>query len=98
MSTFCTLLNTVQSFLFQNNFYDKILTVYSKLQYKETLFYFTVKMFIFVIEVDAACYLFIYLLCNVLIIFFKWPKSGLSPQSISQPAFNNKVGFLQLFK
>ncbi len=43
MSTFCTLLNTVQSFLFQNNFYDKILTVFSKLQYKETLFYFTVK-------------------------------------------------------
>ncbi len=50
----------VQSFLFQNNFYDKILTVYSKLQYKETLFYFTVKMCHFIIKVDAACYLFIY--------------------------------------
>ncbi len=42
--------------------------------------------------------LFIYLLCNVLIIFLSGPKSGLSPQSISQPAFNIKLGFLQLFK
>ncbi len=47
---------SVHSIVFQNNFYDRMWLVHSKLQYKETLcFILLLNICLFIIDVAAAC-------------------------------------------